>query len=40
MLEDIYVRLWVDKDPNNKKLFIGYALLGVVNLIAIALYTW
>lgn len=34
------MRLWVENDPRNKELFIGYALIGAGYLITAALWAW
>lgn len=37
---DIYIRLWVEKDPDNKVLFIGYAVLGLSTIFINILWSW
>ncbi len=39
-IQDIFIRIWIDKDPNNKQYFIGYALLGFGGMLSVAAWTW
>lgn len=37
---DIYVRIWVDKAPENKSLILGYAILGIAAMASVVPWFW
>lgn len=37
---DIYMQLWVDNDPSNKSMFIGYAVFGMSTVLVAVIWCW
>lgn len=37
---DIYLRLWVDKAPENKSLLLGYGLIGIAAMTTVVPWFW
>ncbi|KAK3185575.1 hypothetical protein K4F52_005675, partial [Lecanicillium sp. MT-2017a] len=37
---DIFIRIWIERAPESKTWFVGYAMLGVASMVSTATLTW